>query len=70
VNLYKVKVDPKVLIIELHDHVPRTDENNTHYFEMIEIPEIEVTGHDFFAKRRKTPNVNGHSTGVLFLQKT
>lgn len=43
VNLYKVKVDPEVFDrIELHDHVPRTDENNTHYFEMIEIPEIEI----------------------------
>lgn len=43
VNLYKVTVQPEVCnSVELHDHVPRKDENGTEYMEMIEIPEMVI----------------------------
>lgn len=44
VALYKVEVNPEVFDgVELHDHVPRKNENGTEYMEMIEIPEMEIT---------------------------
>jgi len=43
INLHTVTVQPEVFDhIELHDHVPRKDENGIDYMEMIEIPEIEI----------------------------
>ncbi len=43
VTLCKVTVEPEVFDrVELHDHVPRKDENGTEYMEMIEIPEMEI----------------------------
>lgn len=53
VTLYKVEVEPNVFErIELHDHVPRKDENGTEYMEMIEIPEMEISpGSTLFLQR-------------------
>lgn len=43
ISLHTVAVQPEVFDhIELHDHVPRKDENGIDYMEMIEIPEIEI----------------------------
>lgn len=43
VSLYKVEIEPEVFDrVELHDHVPRRDENGVEYMEMIEIPEMEI----------------------------
>lgn len=43
VTLHKVEVEPEVFDrVELHDHVPRKDENGKEYMEMIEIPEMEI----------------------------
>jgi copper(I)-binding protein len=44
ITLYKVEVTPNVFDrVELHDHVPRKDENGSEYMEMIEIPEMEIS---------------------------
>ena len=53
VTLYKVEVQPEVFDrVELHDHVPRKDENGTEYMEMIEIPEMEISpGSTLFLQR-------------------
>lgn len=53
VTLYKVEVQPEVFDrVELHDHVPREDENGTEYMEMIEIPEMEISpGSTLFLQR-------------------
>ena len=43
ITLCKVEVEPDVFDrVELHDHVPRKDENGTEFMEMIEIPEMEI----------------------------
>lgn len=43
VTLYKVEVEPDAFDrIELHDHVPRKDQNGTEFMEMMEIPEMEI----------------------------
>ncbi|MEI7493366.1 MAG: copper chaperone PCu(A)C [Alphaproteobacteria bacterium] len=53
VTLYKVEALPVVFDrVELHDHVPRKDENGTEYMEMIEIPEMEIApGATLFLQR-------------------
>ena len=53
VTLYKVDVQPEVFDrVELHDHVPRKDENGAEYMEMIEIPEMEIApGATLFLQR-------------------
>ncbi len=53
VSLYKVEVEPGVFDrVELHDHVPRKDENGVEYMEMIEIPEMEIApGSTLFLQR-------------------
>lgn len=53
VTLHKVEVQPEVFDrVELHDHVPRKDENGTEYMEMIEIPEMEISpGSTLFLQR-------------------
>ncbi len=53
ITLYKVEVTPDVFDrVELHDHVPRKDENGKEYMEMIEIPEMEIApGSTLFLQR-------------------